>query len=270
MDGRVDGGDVVDSLSDSGRPRGSVQERLDVEERQSRPLLSSPDPQVVLTVICAIEIVLYIVGLCCVIIAEGDTIKNLIGTPVWWRTCFFIVVSQGAAVYLLLLFCGIQCGGVQQDFAVHDLALYLFATVVFHLSSASWYLFGAMAEGQPVTCAVFVITALWAYDMTMVLAYACWLCRLATPDDASKRLLKATVRKRFCQLDETLQSRNRSCCICLEPFDRLQSVMALPCGHVLHKRCGRLWVKSGRACPYRCSPPEVMPSARRCCLHHIP
>jgi len=93
----------------------------------------------------------------------------------------------------------------------------------------------------------------------MFLCQASWMCLVLhghrRHDPTSESVPRATLMKKYCELDETISAKNSVCSICLEGYGHSSSVMVLPCGHVLHATCGRRWLKDGHACPFRCSPP---------------
>jgi hypothetical protein len=50
--------------------------------------------------------------------------------------------------------------------------------------------------------------------------------------------------------NKTITSTNRTygeCCICLEQLDK--DLYALPCAHLFHEKCIRLWLKNHTKCP---------------------
>ena len=50
-------------------------------------------------------------------------------------------------------------------------------------------------------------------------------------------------------LNEKKEGNNNECVICLEEYDRGESITTLPCLHLFHTDCIRSWLKSNNNCP---------------------
>ena len=59
-------------------------------------------------------------------------------------------------------------------------------------------------------------------------------------------------------LERTGRGADSVCCCCLEPLDQPETVLALACGHLLHRKCAESWGRTNPVCP-QCKVPMVRP-----------
>uniref|UniRef100_A0A7S0A4C7 RING-type domain-containing protein n=1 Tax=Pyrodinium bahamense TaxID=73915 RepID=A0A7S0A4C7_9DINO len=73
------------------------------------------------------------------------------------------------------------------------------------------------------------------------------------------RLLHSLLRpvvlrdRRFAEVPEPARTHETKCSICLAELEVEDTVLPLPCRHVFHSQCLRLWLRRSELCPLRCS-----------------
>jgi len=70
-----------------------------------------------------------------------------------------------------------------------------------------------------------------------------------TKPEVLKKLKKFEMSEKYCKKTENNQLEYPNCCICLADIILKQRTVLLPCGHLLHWKCGELWLKKQNTCP---------------------
>ena len=70
-----------------------------------------------------------------------------------------------------------------------------------------------------------------------------------TKPEVLKKLNKFDMSEKYCKKKENGEIEFRNCCICLADIILKQRSVLLPCGHLLHWKCGELWLKKQNTCP---------------------
>ena len=70
-----------------------------------------------------------------------------------------------------------------------------------------------------------------------------------TKPEVLKQLNKFDMCEKYCKKKENGEIEFPNCCICLADIILKQSSVLLPCGHLLHWKCGELWLKKQNTCP---------------------
>jgi len=70
-----------------------------------------------------------------------------------------------------------------------------------------------------------------------------------TKPEVLKKLNKFDMSEKYCKKKENGEIEFPNCCICLADIILKQRSVLLPCGHLLHWKCGELWLKKQNTCP---------------------
>lgn len=62
-------------------------------------------------------------------------------------------------------------------------------------------------------------------------------------------LKKFDLNETYCKKNEKGEIEFPNCCICISDIVFKQKAVLLPCGHILHWKCGQLWLKKNNTCP---------------------
>lgn len=69
-----------------------------------------------------------------------------------------------------------------------------------------------------------------------------------TKENVINNLKQFDLNEVFCKKNEN-GYENPYCCICINYIMLKQKTLMLPCGHMLHWKCGQLWLKKNNTCP---------------------
>ena len=55
--------------------------------------------------------------------------------------------------------------------------------------------------------------------------------------------------EKYCKKDEKGNLEYPNCCICINDIKKGEKTVMIPCGHLLHWKCGLLWLRKNNTCP---------------------
>ena len=70
-----------------------------------------------------------------------------------------------------------------------------------------------------------------------------------TKQSVLNNLKKFDLNETYCKKNEKGGIEFPNCCICISDIVFKQKAVLLPCGHILHWKCGELWLKKNNTCP---------------------
>ena len=70
----------------------------------------------------------------------------------------------------------------------------------------------------------------------------------STKENVLKNLKKFDLNEMYCKKQDN-GYEYPNCCICINNIILKQKAVLLPCGHLLHWKCGQMWLKKNNICP---------------------
>lgn len=70
-----------------------------------------------------------------------------------------------------------------------------------------------------------------------------------TKSSVLQKLKKFDMIEKYCKKDEKGNLEYPNCCICINDIKKGEKTVMIPCGHLLHWKCGLLWLRKNNTCP---------------------
>ena len=70
-----------------------------------------------------------------------------------------------------------------------------------------------------------------------------------TKSTVLQKLKKFPMSEKYCKKDDKGKLEYPNCCICINDIIKNEKTIMIPCGHMLHLKCGLLWLRKNNTCP---------------------